>query len=98
MKKLWAVLKNKYLITVVIMAVWLLFFDKNDIFSQYDRHQQVKKLENEANYFRSEIEQNKKELKELQSDPKQLEKFAREHYLMKKDSEDIFVIVEDTLR
>jgi cell division protein FtsB len=97
-KKLWAVLKNKYLITVVIMAVWLLFFDKNDIFSQYDRHQQVKKLENEANYFRSEIEQNKKELKELQSDPKQLEKFAREHYLMKKDSEDIFVIVEDTLR
>ena len=33
---------------------------------------------------------------ELQSDPKLLEKFAREHYLMKKDNEDIFVIVADT--
>lgn len=97
MKKIWAVLKNKYLITVVVFAVWLFSFDKNDIFSQYDRHQQVKKLENEAAYFRSEINRNKQELKELQSDPKLLEKFAREHYLMKKDSEDIFVLVEDTL-
>lgn len=97
MKKIWAVLKNKYLITVVVLAVWLFSFDKNDIFSQYDRHQQVKKLENEAAYFRSEINRNKQELKELQSDPKLLEKFAREHYLMKKDSEDIFVLVEDTL-
>lgn len=92
------VLKNKYLLTVCALAVWLLFFDKNDFFSQYDRHQQVKKLETEASYFQDEISRNKRELHELQSDPKQLEKFAREHYLMKKDSEDIFVIVEDTLK
>lgn len=82
----------------MVLVVWLLFFDKNDIFSQYDRHEQVKKLEQEANYFRSEINRNKTEQSELQSNPKQLEKFAREHYLMKKDSEDIYVIVEDTLR
>lgn len=81
----------------MVLAVWLFSFDKNDVFSQYDRHQQVKKLENEVAYFRSEISRNKQELKELQSDPKLLEKFAREHYLMKKDSEDIFVLVEDTL-
>lgn len=90
--------RNKYVLTVAALAVWLLFFDKNDIFSQLDRHEQVKKLEQEAAYFRNEIERNKKEEIELQSNPKLLEKFAREHYLMKKDSEDIYVIVEDTLK
>lgn len=82
----------------MVLVVWLLFFDKNDIFSQYESHQQVKKLEQEANYFRNEINRNKTEQEELQSNPKLLEKFAREHYLMKKDSEDIYVIVEDTLK
>jgi cell division protein FtsB len=96
--RIFKVIRNKYLITVVVLVSWLLFFDKNDLFSQYDRHQQVKKLEQEASYFRNEIDQNKNELNELQSNPKLLEKFAREHYLMKKDSEDIFVIVRDTLK
>ena len=86
------------MLTVLALAAWLLFFDRNDLFSQYERHEQVKKLENEVNYFRSEIEEDKREMKELQSDPKLLEKFAREHYLMKRDSEDIYLIVKDTLR
>ena len=34
---------------------------------------------------------------ELKSDSKLLEKFARERYLMKKDNEDIFLLVEDSL-
>ena len=90
-------MKNKYILTLAILAAWLLFFDKNDIFSQIDRRKEVNKLEAEANYFRNEIANNKKMESELQSDPKLLEKFAREHYLMKKDDEDIFVMVEDTL-
>lgn len=96
-KGIYSVLSNKYLLTISALAVWLLFFDRNDIFTQYDRHQDVKKLEAEANYFRSEILRNRKEENELKSDPKLLEKFAREHYLMKKDGEDIYVLVEDSL-
>lgn len=98
LKRIFAVIKNKYVITVVVLAGWLLFFDKNDVFSQYESHEQVKKLEQEAAYFRNEINRNKREQTELQSNPKLLEKFAREHYLMKKDSEDIYIIVEDTLK
>lgn len=78
-------------------AILLLFFDRNDAFTQYDRHQEVKKLEQEVNYFTEEIARNKKEGIELQSNPKLLEKFAREHYLMKKDNEDIYLLVEDSL-
>ena len=98
LKAVWAFFKSKYVLTVLALAVWLLFFDKNDLFSQYDLRQQVKKLEDESAYFKNEIDNNKKEQAELQSDPHLLEKFAREHYLMKKDSEDIFVIVADTLK
>ena len=97
-KGIYSVVKNKYVLTVTVMAVWLLFIDRNDVFSQYDRHQEVKKLETEANYFRNEIAQNKKMESELKSDPKLLEKFAREHYLMKKDNEDIYLLVEDSLK
>jgi cell division protein DivIC len=89
--------KNKYVITIVVLTAWLFFFDKNDVFSQIDRHREVKKLEAEAAYFRAEVEKNRKEEMELKSNPKLLEKFAREKFLMKKDGEDIYVLVEDTL-
>ena len=71
----------------MLLTLWLLFFDRNDVFYQYERYQSVKKLEAEANYFKNEIARNKKEGEE----------FARERYLMKKDNEDIFLLVEDSL-
>ncbi|MGL5891408.1 MAG: FtsB family cell division protein [Bacteroidia bacterium] len=91
-------LKNKYLLVIAGLTIWLLFFDRNDLFTQLDRRAEVKKLESERDYFSNEIKRNQKEIQELRSNPKLLEKFAREHYLMKKDNEDIFVIVEDTTK
>jgi cell division protein FtsB len=90
-------LRNKYLLVVAGLGIWLLLFDRNDVFTQLERRKQVKKLEEERAYYHTEIERNKKEIQELRSDPKQLEKFAREHYLMKRDNEEVFVIVEDTI-
>ena len=98
LKTIFRFFKNKYVITVVVLAAWLLFFDKNDIFSQYERKKEVSKLEAEADYFRNEIARNKKEEAELKSNPKLLEKFAREKFLMKKDGEDIYILVDDTLQ
>lgn len=90
-------IKNKYAITIVAFVVWVTFFDRNDLFSQYTYRQQLEKLEVDKSYYISEIEKNKKDMEELMSDPEHLEKYAREHYLMKRDNEDIFLIVEDTL-
>jgi len=70
----------------------MIFFDKNDLFSQYQYYQQVSKLKQERDFYQKEITQVNKDLDELSSDPKKLEKFAREKYLMKKDNEDVFVI------
>lgn len=56
--------------------------------------QKVKQLEKERDYFSQEIAVINTEIKEITTNPKALEKFAREKYLMKRDNEDIFVIVE----
>jgi cell division protein DivIC len=88
---------NRYILVIVVLAIWLLFFDKNDFFTQMDRKQQVEKLEKDVQFYKDEIRRNKEALEQLQSDTVLLEKFAREHYLMKKDNEEIYVIVEDTI-
>ncbi len=93
-KKIIKVITNKYLITVVGLAVWLTFFDRNDIFTQYDLKQQVLKLEKERDYYLHEIKSNNQAIEELNTNQKSLEKFARETYLMKRDNEDVFVIVK----
>lgn len=87
-------LKNKYALTLIGLIVWGLFFDENDAATQWKLHKQVKQLEEEKAYFVKEIDQIIKETAELTSNPKTLEKFGREKYLMKRDNEDIFVVVE----
>ena len=88
-----AVLKNKYFLTVIALIVWLAFFDKNDIFTQYELIEKCQKLEREKEYYLAEIDNNRKNLNELRTNKKSLETFSREKYLMKKDNEDVFVFV-----
>ena len=95
MKQFFTFFKNKYFLTVVCLAVWVLFFDKNDLRTQIEFRKEVKQLEEERNYYSKEIAAITSDIKELMSNPKTLEKFAREKYLMKRDNEDIFVIVEN---
>jgi cell division protein FtsB len=87
--------KNKFFILTIAFIVWMLFFDKNDIISQYEYHQQVNNLKQERDFYQTETGKVSKDLDELTSDPQKLEKFAREKYLMKKDNEDVFVIVKE---
>lgn len=96
MKRLINLFKNKFFLVTIAFVVWMIFFDKNDLFSQYQYHQQVKKLKQERDFYQKETAKVSKDLDELTSNPQKLEKFAREKYLMKKDNEDVFVIVPDS--
>lgn len=87
---------NKYFICLVAVTVWVTFFDKDDLMSQYELRQKLNVLRTERNYYREEIEKSKTDIYELRTNPANLEKFAREKYLMKKDNEEIFVIVKDS--
>ncbi|MFD1258165.1 septum formation initiator family protein [Mucilaginibacter terrae] len=95
MKRAVDLLKNKFFLVAVVFVVWMLFFDKNDLYSQYEQRQQRIKLEQERDFYTKETAQVSKDLDELTSNPAKLEKFAREKYLMKKANEDVFVIVKE---
>ena len=89
-------LKNKYYLTGIILFFWLLFFDRYDFFTQYNSLQELKRLKRDRDYLRAEIDENKSMMASLLEDPAFLEKYGRETYLMKKESEDIFIILENT--
>ncbi len=86
-------LKNKYFLTIIGIVVWIIFFDKNDVFSQWELIQKCKELNKEKSYYLAQIEDNKNQLTEVTTNIKSLERLAREKYLMKADNEDVFVFV-----
>jgi cell division protein FtsB len=98
MKRLIGLVKNKFFLASLAFLVWLLFFDKNDLISQYQYRQQVKRLTQERDFYKKETAEVNTQLSELTTDKAALEKFAREKYLMKKDNEDVFVVVQDTVQ
>src|ERR1700761_2270460 len=95
MMRLLNLFKNKYFLVSTAFLVWMVFFDRNDLFSQFEYHQQVNKLEKERDFYQKETAKVHQDLDELNSSKEKLEKFAREKYLMKKDNEDVFVILPD---
>jgi len=94
MKRLVDLLKNKFFLVTIAFIAWLLFLDKNDLYSQYTKHNQVVELQKQRDFLVKQTAQVTKDLDELTSNREKLEKFAREKYLMKKDNEDVFVIVK----
>ncbi len=86
-------IRNKYLLSSLGLIVWLLFFDKNDVFSQYALVQKCDKLAKDTTYYHDQIKLNRQYLNALRKDPKYLETVAREKYLMKREDEDVSVFV-----
>ena len=87
-------LKNKYFIAFGVFAAIMLFFDKNDVFTQSARNKQLKELQESKQYYSDRIASERKELEQLKSNPGTVEKYAREKYLMKRDNEDLFIVPE----
>jgi cell division protein FtsB len=92
LKKLPPFLRNFYVLGILFFVTWMVFFDSNDWISRYRLSAKLRQLENERDYYLEKIEEVKKDQAELMGNKELLEKFAREKYLMKKESEDIFVI------
>lgn len=95
MNKIFLFLKDKYILTIFCLTAWVIFFDKNDLRTQIELRKEVKQLEEERGYFAKEISEITSDIKELSMNPKTLERYGREKYLMKRDNEDIFVIVKN---
>ncbi len=96
MKKLAKIFTNKYLITGIAFAIWMAFFDNNDLSLQMKRVNEMHKLQESEKVMDKLIADTKHELGLLKTNPETLEKYAREKYMMKKDNEDLYIIVPDS--
>jgi cell division protein DivIC len=85
-------LKNKYLLTGVFFAVWMLFFDQKDILSLFELKSKQNGLENSQAHLKQLITDASKEQYLLKTNVQGIEKYAREKYLMKKENEDLFIV------
>lgn len=95
MNRLFELFRNKYFVATAAFIVWMLFFDRNDMLSQYEYRRDVNTLQEEKDFYLKETAQVKKDLNELSTNLKSAEKFAREKYFMKKENEDVFVIIKE---
>jgi cell division protein DivIC len=86
-------IKNKYFLVLVVFAVWILFIDRNNILSQLGLRSDLHKLQKEKQFYQEETMKDSIELQRLMNDSMEAEKLGREKYMMKRDSEDIFLIV-----
>ena len=87
-------LKNKYFLSMAAFVVWILFFDPRDVFTQMEHRRELKELQISRAWYQKEIAKESIEAEQLKTDPAVVEKYARENYLMKRESEDIFLVPE----
>jgi cell division protein FtsB len=88
-------ISNKYVIASVIFLAWIMFFDENSIVSHQKNKRQLKELTQQKEYYIERIASDKQKLEDLSAGKEELEKFAREQYLMSKPDEDVFIVIEE---
>ena len=92
--KLPPILKNKFILVTLILIVWVAFFDSNNWIKQVKLKSEIEDLKEQKNYYQDEIEKDSVALFDLTNNQETQEKFAREKYLMKKENEDVIVIID----
>ncbi len=92
-KKVLPWLKNKYILTLIIFFVWMLFLDTHNLVDRFISMRQLSRMKHDREYYIDRIEKDSARMNELRTNRENLEKFAREQYLMKKEDEDIFIII-----
>jgi cell division protein FtsB len=87
-------LSNKYFLLLLFFSIWMFFLDNYSYLDHRILNKEIDLLEDNKQYYQDEINKDKQNIKLLKN-PSQIEKYAREKYFMKKDSEDIYIIEYD---
>lgn len=96
LKFIFRILLNKYFVTTVAFIVWMVFFDSNNLLTRNRLQEKLDGLNVEKQFYLKEIKKDSTLTSQLLNDSLQLEKFARERYLMKKEKEDVFLVIDTT--
>ncbi|MGJ8761360.1 MULTISPECIES: septum formation initiator family protein [unclassified Polaribacter] len=91
------ILTNVFVLILIPFLIWMFFFDENSYLAHRKFDNEIKDLESTISFYQKKIAEDKATIKKLQ-DSIQLERFAREKYLMKKENEEIYLIEFDTIK
>ncbi|MCS5491574.1 MULTISPECIES: FtsB family cell division protein [Algoriphagus] len=94
MRKLFKITTNFYVLAGSFFLLWMIFIDSNNLVNQFKLSRKLNELEDRKEYFLERKAKIKEEREELMNNPELMEKFAREKYFMKKETEDLYVIVK----
>ena len=92
-QKIWPILYNKFFIATAVFLIYVLIFDSNNLSTQIRLSRELKKLKAEKQFYLDEIKKDRAAVEVLMTDQQNLERFAREKYLMKRDDEDVYLII-----
>jgi cell division protein FtsB len=89
-------LRNRYGVVLAVLLAWVMLFADNDLWTLWKNHRELRRMKQQSEWYAAEIARTKEQLAEIANDKELLEKFARERYFMKRENEDIFVLVPET--
>ena len=85
----------KYIVVALIAVVLIGFVDENSVWNHMRNKQRISDLEDEIEQYNERFREDQEKIRTLDSNPKAIEKIARERYFMKADDEDVFVLSDD---
>ena len=85
----------KYAVVCVVGVLIVGFLDENSLWSHMKNRQRIDELQEEKASYNADFKRDQAQIRELNSNPKAMERIARERYFMKADDEDIFVLSDD---
>lgn len=91
----WRLARNKFLAVTLFFIVWMLFFDNNNWVYLSRLTDELKTKAMEKKWYEKEINETERQINELTSDQKALEKFGRENYYMKRKDEDVYIFLPE---
>ena len=87
--------KNFYFLFFLSFILWMTIIDSNGFINRYRLSKKLSELNTQKEFYVKEINKVTLDKEKFESDEELLEKYAREEYLMKKESEDIFYIIKE---
>jgi cell division protein DivIC len=93
-RKIPPIFRNVFFLAGVLFSVWMLFLDDNNMLSQYRLWSELRDMESKMKYYKAEAIKVENEYNKLMNNERYAMQYAREKYWMKKDNEDLYIVVE----
>ena len=94
-QKIRGLFKNFYFLFFLCFVLWMTIIDSNGFINRYRLSNKLSELNSQKEFYVKEIDKVSLDKERFESDQELLEKYAREEYLMKKESEDIFYVIKE---